>query len=122
MVSGFTPFFHEDPMKLYENIIHCKPKFPASFDPICKDLVKKLLVVDLSKRFGNLKGGVLDIKQHKWFTGVDWLKLLSGEVIPPYIPNIKSAADTSQFDRYPEDFEPYGKPGQDPYQQQFKDF
>jgi protein kinase A len=122
MVAGFPPFYHEEPMKLYENILQCKPRFAASFDPLCKDLVKKLLVADLSKRFGNLKGGVKDIKQHKWFTGIEWNKLIQGNVTPPYIPPLKSAADTSQFDRYPEDYTPYGTPGPDLHQLQFRDF
>jgi protein kinase A len=116
MIAGFPPFYHEEPMKLYENIMLCKPKFPASFDPNCKDLVKKLLVVDLSKRYGNLKGGIKDIKTHKWFSGLDWNKLLNYEsIVPPYIPPVKGPGDASQFDMYPEDYEPYGTVGKDPF-------
>ncbi|KAJ3314417.1 camp-dependent protein kinase catalytic subunit [Boothiomyces sp. JEL0838] len=122
MVAGYPPFFHEDPMKLYENILACKPKFSTSFDPTCKDLVKRLLVVDLTKRFGNLKGGVEDIKRHKWFLGVDWEKLNTLQVAAPYVPPIKGENDTSQFDSYPEEYEPYGQTGKDPYLEYFKDF
>ena len=32
-----------------------------------KSLVKHLVVADLSKRYGNLKRGVNDIKKHRWF-------------------------------------------------------
>ncbi|KAJ3359522.1 hypothetical protein HDU91_004900 [Kappamyces sp. JEL0680] len=109
MVAGYPPFYHEDPMKLYENILQCKPKFSNAFDPNCKDLVKRLLVLDLSKRFGNLKGGVADIKNHKWFTGVDWIKLTNCEIEAPYVPAVRNPSDTSQFDQYDEEFEPYGK-------------
>ncbi|KAJ3319651.1 camp-dependent protein kinase catalytic subunit [Boothiomyces sp. JEL0866] len=122
MVAGYPPFFHEDPMKLYENILACKPKFSTSFDPTCKDLVKRLLVVDLTKRFGNLKGGADDIKRHKWFLGVDWEKLNALQVAAPYIPPIKGENDTSQFDTYPEEYEPYGQTGKDPYLEYFKEF
>ncbi|KAI8895657.1 kinase-like domain-containing protein [Globomyces pollinis-pini] len=122
MVAGYPPFYHDDPMKLYENILLCKPKFSASFDPNCKDLVKRLLVLDLTKRFGNLKGGSSDIKKHKWFLGVDWDKLLAGEITPPYVPPVRNESDTSQFDTYPEDYEPYGQVGRDPYADQFRDF
>ena len=37
-----------------------------------KSLVKHLLVADLTKRYGNLKGGVNDIKNHRWFNQIDW--------------------------------------------------
>jgi len=45
-----------------------------------KDLIRNLLQTDLSKRFGNLKNGVSDIKKHRWFTGVDWIAILQQQV------------------------------------------
>jgi hypothetical protein len=57
-----------------------KLKFPSHFDPTAKDLVKKLLTADRTKRLGNLKGGADDLKKHKWFRGVDWQGLLNKTV------------------------------------------
>jgi len=37
-----------------------------------KSLVKHLLVADLTKTYGNLKGGANDIKTHRWFSNMDW--------------------------------------------------
>jgi serine/threonine protein kinase len=123
MVAGYPPFYHEDPMKLYENILVCKPRFSASFDPNCKDLVKRLLTPDLSKRFGNLKDGVLDIKNHAWFQGLEWDKMLKCEIPAPYIPPSKGEGDASNFDSYPEDYAPYGTAtGPDLFGDKFKDF
>ena len=45
--------------------------------------------VNLTKRYGNLKGGVGDIKKHKWFSGVDWEKLRRLEVGAPYVPPVR---------------------------------
>ncbi|KAJ3180781.1 camp-dependent protein kinase catalytic subunit [Gaertneriomyces sp. JEL0708] len=122
MLAGHPPFYDEDHFKLYEKIIACKPKFPAHFDPAAKDLIKRLLSPDLTKRYGNLKGGVTDIKKHKWFTGVDWEKLKNLHVQAPYVPPLKGEGDTSNFDAYPEDHEPYGIVCADPYREKFKDF
>ena len=36
---------------------------------MAKDLIRKLLVIDRTKRIGNLKNGADDIKNHKWFKG-----------------------------------------------------
>jgi len=38
-------------------------------------LVKHLLVADLTKRYGNLKGGGEDIKSQRWFADIDWAAL-----------------------------------------------
>ncbi|KAI8821329.1 kinase-like domain-containing protein [Fimicolochytrium jonesii] len=122
MLAGHPPFYDEDHFKLYEKILACRPKFPTHFDPAAKDLVKRLLSADLTKRYGNLKGGVNDIKKHKWFAGVDWDKLKALQIQSPYIPPLKGDGDTSNFDAYPEDHEPYGIVCPDPYREKFKDF
>jgi len=46
-------------MRLYNKILNQKYAFPSAIDPISKNLIKNLLVTDLSKRFGNLKNGNL---------------------------------------------------------------
>ncbi|KAJ3271877.1 camp-dependent protein kinase catalytic subunit [Terramyces sp. JEL0728] len=122
MIAGHPPFYDEDHFKLYEKILGCKLRFPSHFDPLAKDLVKRLLSPDLSKRFGNLKDGVQDIKHHKWFAGVDWDKLKNLEIPSPYVPKLSHEGDTSNFDVYPEDHEPYGATGPDPHRERFKDF
>ena len=40
-----------------------------------KSLVKHLLVADVTKRYGCLKAGANDIKNHRWFKTLDWFKL-----------------------------------------------
>ena len=117
MIAGHPPFYDEDHFKLYEKILGCKLRFPSHFDPLAKDLVKRLLSPDLSKRFGNLKDGVNDIKKHKWFSGVDWEKIEKVEIPAPYVPKLAHEGDTSNFDAYPEDHEPYGATGPDPHRE-----
>jgi hypothetical protein len=53
-----------------------------------KSFVKHLLRRDLSKRFGNLKNGVEDIKGHRLFEGFQWGNLLLRKAEPPYIPHV----------------------------------
>ncbi len=36
--------------------------------------------VDLTKRYGNLKNGVNDIKGHKWFATTDWIAIYQKKV------------------------------------------
>nr|CAG8530204.1 11470_t:CDS:2 [Entrophospora candida] len=122
MLAGHPPFYDDDHMRLYEKILAGKIKYPSYFDPLAKDLLKRLLTADLSKRYGNLRGGSKDIKNHQWFKSVDWEKLLKREFIPPYIPNVKGEGDASNFDVYPEEREPYGKPCNDIFRDKFSSF
>jgi protein kinase A len=67
-------------------------------------LLRNLLQVDLTKRFGNLRNGVEDIKRHKWFSpsGFDWISIYEKKVEPPFLPKCKDG-DASNFDEYDEE-------------------
>jgi len=44
-----------------------KIRFPRDINKEAKSLIKKLCDHDLSARYGNLKEGTKDIKNHKFF-------------------------------------------------------
>ncbi len=102
LIAGYDPFSDDDPMKVYENILSGKIKFSKTFDPNAKSLVKKLLKIDLSKRYGYIADGVKKIKNHKFFTNFEFDRLLNQELKPPYLPRVKSISDVSNFPVYPE--------------------
>lgn len=99
-----------------------EPKYPSFFDSSVKDLLSHLLTTDLTERYGNLKNGYQDIRDHKWFASLDFDKLIRRKIKPPYIPHLKGQGDASNFDKYPEEFHPYGVRQDDPYRDQFPDF
>lgn len=80
MAAGYPPFFADQPIQIYEKIVSGKVRFPSHFSAELKELLKNLLQVDLTKRFGNLKNGVNDIKQHRWFTSTDWIAIYQKKV------------------------------------------
>lgn len=59
---------------------HLQVRFPSHFSSDLKDLLRNLLQVDLTKRFGNLRNGVNDIKGHKWFATTDWIAIYQRKV------------------------------------------
>lgn len=75
MIAGIDPFNDDDPMAIYQKILKGKIKFPRDFDKDAKSLVKHLLVADVTKRYGCLKNGSNDIKNHRWFKSLDWYKM-----------------------------------------------
>ena len=101
MLAGYPPFYDQNPMKLYENILNGSIRYPSYFDHMVKDLLQKLLTSDLTKRFGNLVGGSRDVMEHPWFGEVNWERLAKKEIDPPYCPPIKAQGDAHLFDAYP---------------------
>ena len=53
---------------------------PSHFTQDLKELLKNLLQVDLTKRYGNLKNGVADIKNHRWFSSTEWIQIYQRKV------------------------------------------
>ena len=62
-------------------------RFPSHFSSDLKDLLRNLLQVDLTKRYGNLKNGVNDIKNHKWFASTDWIAVYQKKVYHCLLPS-----------------------------------
>ena len=106
MMAGQPPFVDDDPMGIYQKVLSGKVSYPRLFDRNSKSLIKKILVADLTKRFGCLKAGPADIKKHKWFYAFNWDAALARELVPPIIPVVAGGEnDTSNFDPYPDSLE-----------------
>ncbi|XP_075211653.1 protein kinase, cAMP-dependent, catalytic subunit 3 isoform X1 [Lycorma delicatula] len=102
MLAGYPPFFDDNPFGIYEKILAGKIEWPRHLDPVAKDLIKKLLVQDRTKRLGNMKNGAEDIKRHRWFKSIDWQDVFFKKQKPPIIPRVSYDGDTRNFDEYPE--------------------
>lgn len=124
MLAGFTPFWDSgSPLKIYENILKGRVKYPPYIHPDAQDLLSKLITADLTKRLGNLHGGSKDVMTHPWFAEVTWERLIKKDIDAPYVPPVRGGAgDASQFDKYPEETEAYGASGDDPHVAKFVGF
>lgn len=101
MLLGTPPFYHENHLKLYENIVQQTAKFPPTFDAVARDLIERLLEKNPVMRLGSLAGGAEDIKRHPWFREVKWDLLSKLLIKAPYRPKLAFEGDTSNFDEYP---------------------
>lgn len=118
MLAGQPPFVDDDPMGIYQQILAGKLSFPRYFDRNAKNLIKKLLTADLTKRYGCLKNGARDVKNHKWLNNIGYEDLYAMKNVPPIVPNVAGEADTSNFDPYPDSAEDPATPvyaGTDPF-------
>ncbi len=57
-------------------------------DPLAKDLIRRLLTADKTKRLGCLRGGAEDIKAHKWFDRLNWDSVLRCTYPVPFTPKV----------------------------------
>ncbi|XP_013392219.1 cAMP-dependent protein kinase catalytic subunit PRKX isoform X2 [Lingula anatina] len=103
MLVGYPPFFDDVPFQIYEKILAGKIDWPKHLDLIAKDLIKKLLVADRTRRLGNMKNGAEDVKNHKWFKSLNWEEVALRKLKPPIVPKLAHSGDTTNFDDYPDD-------------------
>jgi protein kinase X len=101
MLSGKPPFHGEHTFEIFEKILSAKVDMPAYFHPEAKDLIEKLLVVDVAKRLGGTRGGGADeVMAHPWFAGIDWEALHKRQLRAPINPGITGEGDSHNFPRY----------------------
>ncbi|TLD11482.1 hypothetical protein E2P81_ATG10358 [Venturia nashicola] len=122
---GQPPFWDQNPMKIYEQIVEGKVRYPSAMGEDARDLIGGLCTVDVTKRLGHTSGGASTIKAHPWFKNIDWDALYHRKMQGPIVPHLKSADDTRNFDEY--DAEPvhrdaYTQEQKDKYDSMFADF
>lgn len=120
MTTGFPPFMHQDQMKTFEHIVSGKIKYTNGFQPDLKNLINNLIQVDLSRRYGNLKNGINDIKDHPYFEGFNWIQLYEQHMKPPFKPKCSGPADTSCFEKWDE--EVFKVADKDKFKNEFSNF
>nr|CCA19967.1 cAMPdependent protein kinase catalytic subunit putat [Albugo laibachii Nc14] len=102
MLAGYPPFYDENPFGIYQKILNGKIEFPKHMDSKAKDLIKKLLSHDRTKRLGCLRNGSEDVRKHKYFAKVNWEAVYNKTESPPYVPQISGPGDHQHFDEYPD--------------------
>ena len=107
MICGYPPFASEEAVETCLKIINCKEElaFPddveISFE--AEDLIRKL-VCPKEERLNDIE----QIKQHPFFKGFDWDNVF--EMKPPYVPELKSVFDTSNFEEFEMEYGDAGEP------------
>ncbi|XP_053957663.1 cGMP-dependent protein kinase, isozyme 1 [Anastrepha ludens] len=103
LLNGTPPFTATDPMKTYNIILKGIDMidFPKHMSRSAVQLIKKLCRDVPAERLGYQKGGIQNIKKHKWFLGFDWDGLEHQLLIPPFVRPIAHPTDTAYFDKFP---------------------
>jgi len=121
LVAGNVPFHCKEHSEMYARIVKGNFKCPDFFTKELCDILNAILQTDTSKRFGCLRGGPADIKNHRWFSNLNWEAIYHQTLGPAYVPDVKGPGDTRHFQ--PQQTEEHIHiSGVDKYASQFKDF
>ncbi|XP_022915155.2 microtubule-associated serine/threonine-protein kinase 3 isoform X1 [Onthophagus taurus] len=106
---GCVPFFGETPEELFAHTVNDDIEWPDNDDWSVQEEAKDLITVLLQHlprdRLGT--GGAQEVKEHCYFSGLDWNSLLRQKA--EFVPQLDNDEDTSYFDsridRYNHDLE-----------------
>ena len=101
-----TPFAADNYMSTYEAIQNYAKAGVGSLpwqsdteiSSAAKGLISGFLHPSVGRRLGCRKGGVQEIRDHIWFKGFDWDDLYHKRLTAPFVPEVKSTDDFSNFD------------------------
>uniref|UniRef100_A0A673J8B0 non-specific serine/threonine protein kinase n=1 Tax=Sinocyclocheilus rhinocerous TaxID=307959 RepID=A0A673J8B0_9TELE len=94
---GCVPFFGDTPEELFGQVVSDEIIWPDGDDALpvdAQDLITLLLNQNPQERLG--RGGAPEVKQHMFFSGLDWNGLLRQKA--EFIPQLEADDDTSYFD------------------------
>ena len=99
MLTSKPPHFQQNRAKMLEDIVTKPIDLKGNFSVEAKSLLTGLLSKDPQKRIGSGEGDASEIKSHPWFSGIEWQKLESKELYPPYKPMVTGPEDTRNIDK-----------------------
>ncbi|EEQ89032.1 AGC/PKA protein kinase [Blastomyces dermatitidis ER-3] len=126
-IVGQPPFWDPNPMRIYEQIVEGRLRFPANMPPAAQDIVSQLCKTNPSERLGHIRGGSARVKQHPFFKGVNWDDIYHRRMKGPIVPRVDSPTDAGNFEDYPDppdpsQLTPYTKEMRDSHEDMFKNF
>ncbi|KAF7217615.1 serine/threonine-protein kinase N2 [Nothobranchius furzeri] len=99
MLVGESPFPGDDEEEVFDSIVNDEVRYPRFLSPESASLIKELLQKNPDLRLGAGPEDASAIKEHRFFKGTNWDALLSKKVKPPFLPQIKTPQDVSNFDQ-----------------------
>ncbi|KAJ6185818.1 hypothetical protein N7519_007119 [Penicillium mononematosum] len=85
---GQPPFWDQNPMRIYEQIIEGRLRFPPNMPAAAQNIVSLLCKTNPTERLGHISGGSTRVKSHPFFQDVIWDDLFYRRVKGPIIPRL----------------------------------
>ena len=98
MLTGAPPYTGNNRKIITERVLKGKLQLKNYLTPNAKDILKKLLNRQVEKRLGFGDKDATSVKEHRFFSGVQWADVLGRKTQPPFLPLLQSPDDVSNFD------------------------
>ena len=98
MLLQQSPFRGEDEDEIYDAILADEPLYPIHMPRDSVSILQKLLTREPDQRLGSGPTDAQEVMSQPFFRNVNWDDIYHKRVAPPFMPQIKSATDTSNFD------------------------
>ena len=91
-------FLPQDEDELFASISEQSVSYPKFLSKEAKEMCRALLVKNPKARLGSGPHEELEVKQQPFFRRIDWMKIETRAVQPPWIPAQKSGPSVDNFD------------------------
>lgn len=98
MLLQQSPFRGEDEDEIYDAILADEPLYPIHMPRDSVSILQKLLTREPDQRLGSGPTDAQEVMSQPFFRNINWDDIYHKRVQPPFLPQIKSATDTSNFD------------------------
>lgn len=98
MLLQQSPFRGEDEDEIYDAILADEPLYPIHMPRESVSILQKLLTRDPDQRLGSGPTDAQEVMSQPFFRNIVWDDIYHKRVAPPFMPTIKNATDTSNFD------------------------
>lgn len=98
MLLQQSPFRGEDEDEIYDAILTDEPLYPIHMARDSVSILQKLLTREPDQRLGSGPTDAQEIMSQPFFRSINWDDIYHKRVQPPFMPSIKNATDTSNFD------------------------
>lgn len=98
MLLQQSPFRGEDEDEIYDAILADEPLYPIHMPRDSVSILQKLLTREPADRLGSGPTDAQEVMSQPFFRNINWDDVYHKKVPPPFMPQIKSATDTSNFD------------------------
>ncbi|KAH7319821.1 protein kinase C [Stachybotrys elegans] len=98
MLLQQSPFRGEDEDEIYDAILSDEPLYPIHMPRDSVSILQKLLTREPDQRLGSGPTDAQEVMSQPFFRNINWDDIYHKRVAPPFLPQIKNATDTSNFD------------------------
>ncbi|GJP98393.1 hypothetical protein CBS147343_1259 [Aspergillus niger] len=99
MLLQQSPFRGEDEDEIYDAILADEPLYPIHMPRDSVSILQKLLTREPELRLGSGPTDAQEVMSHAFFRNINWDDIYHKRVPPPFLPQISSPTDTSNFDQ-----------------------